>query len=130
MFNSSITLSLGDLLQFILFILGILVGVLLVVVLIKIFSLFKKLNSLVADNRKNIDELLVALPKTVDSVNESVQGVHHVIHRAGETMDVIGDSVSFKSGDTMGTVENIIETVRVASEVTKAVMNYFSKDKD
>lgn len=130
MFNSSITLSLGDLLQFILFILGILVGVLLIVVLFKIFSLFKKLNSLVADNRKNIDELLVALPRTVESVHESVQSVHHVINSAGETMDVIGESVSFKSGDTMGTVENIIETVRVASEVTKAVINYFSKDRD
>jgi len=126
--NSMITISLGQLMVFLLYLIGIIAGVLLILVLVKLFSLLKRLNTIVSNNEENVNELLDVLPKTIDSINEGVEGVKRTVDAAADTMEYFGDNVSVGRSGSLGSVEGILEIVRVASEVAKAVIHYFSKE--
>lgn len=128
MMNTGITIVLSDLFIFSLYILGIAVGVLLVLVLIKLFAITKKVNTVLSDNKENVDQLMAILPSTVESINEGVQSVRETVDNAGETIEYIGDSVTGTDRSSGGTAGGVIEIVRVATEVAKAVIHYIARD--
>lgn len=128
MMNTDITIALSDLVIFLLYALGIAAVILLILVLIKLFMLLKRLNSVVSDNKENIDQLMTILPSTVESINEGVESVRTTVDNAGETIEYIGDSFTGTAHSSGGTAEGILEVVRVASEVAKAVIHYIARE--
>jgi methyl-accepting chemotaxis protein len=125
--DSMISISLGQLMVFLLYSIGMIAGIFLILVLVKAFSVLKRLNTILTDNQENVNQLLDVLPKTVDSINEGVEGIKRTVDAAADTMEYIGDNVTVGRSSSFGSAEGILEIVRVASEVAKAVIHYFSK---
>lgn len=128
MLNMSIPLR--DLLWAILFILAAGVGVMLIVVLSKVFSILKRVDGIVAENSENINNLLTVIPETVNSINEGVQSVKRTVDNAGDTIGFISDSVAPKAGGFLDGADGIIDIVKIIGEVVRAAMHYFKKSDD
>lgn len=125
MLNASI--SIGDLLWAILFILATGIGVMLIITLVKLINILKKVNDIVSDNKENINELLTVLPETISSINEGVQSVKRTVDNAGDTIGIITDSVAPRAGGFLESADGIIDLVKIIGEVVRAAVQYFKK---
>lgn len=109
-------ISVYDLFFCILCFLGAIALVLLIMVLIKLFRLLARVNGLVERNEKNIDEILISLPKATDNFLEL----------SGD-LKAVGEVLTETTATAIETKENIEDYMDVFMDILKIVKTVFTK---
>ena len=109
-------ISLSDLLLGILWGLGVIALIVLIIALIKLIKFLGNLNSLISDNKKNLDELCSSLPTISENavqISDNIKDVSEVITET--TADVIVAR------------ENISGSIEIVRDIANIVGNVFGK---
>lgn len=123
----SITITLGDLGLFILFAIGVTVGVFLIIALVKLIGLLKRITDLVDANRQNIDRSLENLPEVLENANEATTLVKNGLYKTEDTIDALSDTFLGTAAAVENKTEAVLNYVVIASEIAKGVYEFFSK---
>lgn len=111
-----ITVSVHDLCLGILFILGAVALVLLIMVLLKLFKILSKVNGLVERNEKNIDNVLVSLPKATNNFLELSDSLRNV-----------GEVITETTATAIETKEHIEAYINIFKDVFMIIKKVFKK---
>ena len=109
-------ISLFSLAFVILFILGVVALVILIMVLIKLFSFLTRVNGLMERNEKNIDEILISLPKATDNFLE-----------LSSDLKAVGEVLTETTATAIETKENIQDYMDIFADILKIIKTVFSK---
>ena len=111
MYISLVSLSLG-----ILFVLGTIVLVILIMVLVKLFKFLSRVNGLIERNEKNMDQILVSLPKATENFLE-----------LSDNLKAVGEVLTETTATAIETKENIQDYMDIFADILKIVKTVFSK---
>ena len=112
--NTSITLE--QLMVFILFLLAIGLGIFLILAIKNIVDILKKVNGIVDDNEKSINTILKEAPIILDNVNKITADVQETVEHVTPSITNIVQNVDNISTDVTTTVDNVTHTVDVVGE--------------
>ncbi len=133
----SATITLQDLMLFILFLLAVGIGIFLILAIKNLVGILKKVNKIVDDNEKSINTILKETPIILDNVNKITGDVHDTIEAVTPSITNIVSNVDVIATDVTSTVEKVTytvdvvgesleETVEMLNESRKTVSNYLS----
>ena len=111
MYISLFSLSLG-----ILFVLGTITLVILIMVLVKLFKVLSRVNGLIERNEKNMDQILVSLPKATENFLE-----------LSGNLKAVGEVLTETTATAIETKENIQDYMDIFADILKIVKTVFSK---
>lgn len=111
MYISVVSLGFG-----ILCVLGTIALVMLIMVLTKLFSFLTKINGLVARNEKNMDEILVSLPKATKNFLE-----------LSDNLKAVGEVLTETTATAIETKEHIDDYMDFFMDILKIIKKVFSK---
>lgn len=97
-------------------VLGIVSLILLIMLLIKMYKVFSRLNILLTNNDKNINETLTLLPRITSNISDFSDDLKNV-----------GDTIAETSTSAMETKDNIEEYIAIAKDVFLIAKQVFSK---
>ncbi len=109
-------ISLFSLGSIILFVLGAIALVILIMVLIKLFGFLAKVNGLIERNEKNIDEILISLPKATEN-----------FLALSDDLKAVGEVLTETTATAIETKEHIDDYMDVFMDILKIVKTVFSK---
>jgi len=109
-------ITLYDLGLGILFILGAVALVLLIMVLLKLFKVLSRVNSLMERNEKNIEEVLVSLPKATNNFLE-----------LSDNLKDVGEVITETTATAIETKENIEDYISIFKDVFIIIQKVFKK---
>lgn len=112
---------------FILFCLGITVGVFLILALVNLIRLIKKLNVILDENQKNLHSTLAQLPKTVENVNAVASDIRGGIQKAGDTAEGIGEMFTHVAATMDEKAEKLYTLAGFVSDGGKFLLDILSK---
>lgn len=112
----STTITLEELMLFILFLLAVGLGIFLILAIKNIVGILKKVNKIVDDNEKSINTILKEAPIILDNVNKITGDVQETIEAVTPSITHIVKNVDVISTDVTETVEKITYTVDVVGE--------------
>jgi peptidoglycan hydrolase CwlO-like protein len=102
----------------VLFILGAIALVILIMVLIKLFGVLSRVNSLMQKNEKNIEEILVTLPKATEN-----------FLKLSDDLKSVGEVLTETTATAIETKENIEDYTDIFMDLLKIVKTVFVKKK-
>jgi len=111
MYISLFSLSFG-----ILFVLGTIALVVLIMVLIKLFKFLARVNGLIERNEKNMDKILISLPKATENFLE-----------LSDNLKAVGEVLTETTATAIETKEHIDDYMDVFVDILKIVKTVFSK---
>jgi len=111
MYISVVSLGFG-----ILCVLGTIALVMLIMVLTKLFSFLTKINGLVGRNEKNMDEILVSLPKATKNFLE-----------LSDNLKAVGEVLTETTATAIETKEHIDDYMDFFMDILKIIKKVFSK---
>ena len=111
MYISVVSLGFG-----ILCVLGTIALVMLIMVLTKLFSFLTKINSLVGRNEKNMDEILVTLPKATKNFLE-----------LSDNLKAVGEVLTETTATAIETKEHIDDYMDFFVDILKIIKKVFAK---
>ncbi|QNO16016.1 hypothetical protein HYG86_15190 [Alkalicella caledoniensis] len=125
----TITLSLGDIGMFILFLLLLTVGIFLIITLKNLNELIKKATNIVNKNEVNINQSLEDLPHVMNNVKETTTLVKDGLHKTEETIYVLRESLIETASTVSSNTNTLINYVSFISEIARSVIDIFRDDK-
>ncbi len=125
----NITITLGDLGFFILFLLVLGIGAYLAVTLKNLNGLIREIQKRLDANSKNIDQSLANLSVITENLNEASFGVKRSVNQT----EAVIDQVSTNVGDTLIAVHKTADSIStysiIVTEIVKTLMVFFAKGK-
>lgn len=109
-------ISLFSLCFAILFILGAIALVVLIMVLIKLFSFLSRVNGLMERNEKNINEMLVSLPKATDNFLD-----------LSDDLKAVGEVLTETTANAIETKEHLEDYTDIFMDLLKIIKAVFAK---
>lgn len=110
------TITLEELMLFILFLLAVGLGIFLILAIKNIVGILKKVNKIVDDNEKSINTILKEAPIILDNVNKITEDVQETIEVVTPSITHIVNNVDIISTDVTETVEKVTYTVDVVGD--------------
>ena len=124
-----VSISLNEVLIFILFAAGIGVLVYLGFVLNNINSILKDVKFIVAKNKNNLDSTIASLPDIVSNVRTISGEVSEGMTTIAATAETIEKNIADSSGSIVNKTEIAVDCVQVLSVLIKTGINYLGKRK-
>jgi len=125
----AVTISLNDVLIFLLSISGIVLLVYLASTLSNINSILKDVKSIVSKNKNNIDSTISSLP----GIASNIQGITGEVREGVQTIAATSETIEKKLANSAGSIsdkaEITVDYVQIISELVKTGINYLSKRK-
>ena len=111
-----VTITLEQLMLFILFLVAIGLGVVLIMAIMNVVGILKKVNKIVDDNEKSINTMLKEAPIIMDNVNKLTEDVQETVDTLTPSITHIVQNVDTISTDVTQTVEKVTYTVDIVGE--------------
>ena len=121
-------ISIKDLTNFVLFAIGVSVGVFLIIALINLNKLIKHVNQIIEENKANINTTMSVIPKAADNLNQAAVSVKSTVDKAGNMIENIEGTVSEAAATVEDTTEGLVDAVKAIINIVKTIMSLFSKD--
>lgn len=120
-------ISIGDIALFIGFCLVTIVSILSAIVLKKIISLIKKVNTVLDSNKSNIEKTITILPDTVQNLNDAAASFKNTMNKAGLIAGSIDSAATGGAVTISDTTENILEIVNIIGGIARFVKGLFNQ---
>lgn len=124
-----LTITLSQMMWFILFLLAIGIGVVLIMAIINIVGILKKVNKIVDDNEKSINTILKEAPIIMDNVNKITEDVQQTVDVLTPSITHIVQNVDTISTDVTETVEKVTYTVDIVGESIEETADMLKESK-
>jgi uncharacterized protein YoxC len=131
--NTIITFTLKDLLLCGVYLALIAMIIYIIKILMKAHSSMKHINSIVEDNRKQIDAILKEAPGISKNVNDISEEVAHAVSQFRGTVDNVAETTESVTGvvkDNKGVVDGLTSVFHTASMAKGAYDKFFTKEND
>lgn len=112
----NMTLTLEELLIFIVYLLGIGLGVFLIIAIKNIVGILKKLNGILDENQESINSILHETPLIMENVNKITADVEDSIKTLKPSVTNIVKNVDTISDDVTETIDKVTYTIDVVGE--------------
>lgn len=112
----NMTLTLEELLIFIVYLLGIGLGVFLIIAIKNIVGILKRINGLLDENQESINSILQETPLIMENVNKITADVEDSIKTLKPSVTNIVKNVDTISDDVTETIDKVTYTVDVVGE--------------
>ena len=109
-------ISLDSLFFGILFVLGTIALVVLIIVLIKLYKFISRINGLVERNEKNVDKILISLPKATEN-----------FLALSDDLKAVGEVLTETTATAIETKEHIDDYMDIFRDILKIVKTVFAK---
>jgi len=119
------TISLNDILIFMLFLTGIILLVYLIFIVNNINKILKDVAYIFNKNKNNIDNTISSLPE----IASNVKGITEEVKEGVQTITFSAEAIGKTSGIVSEKTEIVLDYVQILSELIKAGMSYLSKRK-
>jgi len=120
-------ISMVDIALFIMFCLVAVVSIFLVITLYNLIGLIKKLNRVVDSNIDSIDNTMAVLPNTVINFNEAVVSLKDTMDKASSIVGTIDEARIGTVVTVSETTENILEFVKLVSNVVSYITDVINR---
>ena len=124
----TVTITFDAVMRVLLYLLGVGIGVILVVVLIKVFKILKKLDKIISDNSADFKDLMTILPVTVKSVNDGLLSAKQTMDSAKDTIGFVSENLATKTFRAFSGAGNIFDILKIVGELALSTIKYFRKD--
>ena len=124
-----VTISLNDVLIFILSVAAITLLVYLAITLSNINSILKDVKYIVSKNKNNIDSTISSLPGIASNIQGITGEVREGVQTIAATSKTIERNLANSSGSISEKAEMTVDYVQIISELVKTGINYLSKRK-
>lgn len=122
-----VTISLNDILIFVISVVGIALLVYLFVVINNINSILKNVRYIFNKQKDNIDNTITSLPEIGDNIRGITGEVKEGVHSLIVTAETIEKNITQPSRLIAGKTEIALDCVRILSDIIKVGTNYFKK---
>lgn len=123
------TISLNNVLIFILFVAGITLLVYLIITVNRINNIIKDVEYIFNKNRSNIDNTISLLPGIASNIQVITEEVKEGVQTITFTAETIEKNIGKSSGIIAEKTQVALDYVQILSEIIKAGINYLSKHK-
>lgn len=123
------TITLEDLMIFIVFLLAIGLGVFLIIAIKNIVNILKKINKIVDENEKSIDTILKETPLIMENVNKITADVQETVESVKPSVTSIIKNVDIISEDVTETIDKVTYTVDVVGESIEDTVEALNSNK-
>jgi uncharacterized protein YoxC len=124
--NAQLHFTLGQVIITLAILLGAAIGVYLIIILSRVASNLRNINSILETNKENIDNTMNSLPGIVANVNEITGSVK----RKTEMLDgLFGEKDDAESSSTLSSIETIISSITSVVEIFNELRGFFSSKK-
>lgn len=124
------TITLQDLMIFVLFLLGAGLGIFLILAMKNIVGILKRVNGIVDTNEKSINTILKEAPLILDNVNKITADVQHTIEDVTPSVTSIVKNVDNISTDVTLTVDKVTHTVDVVGDSVEETIEMLESSKN
>ncbi|MBU3188783.1 hypothetical protein K9O30_06370 [Clostridium bowmanii] len=124
-----VSISLSEVLIFVLSVVGIIILIYLGFALKNINSILKDIKYIVDRNKNNLDNTIASLPAIASNVKAITGEVSEGITNIAATAETIEKNIADSSGSIVKKTEIAVDYVQVISEIIKAGINYLEKRK-
>lgn len=123
------TITLEELMIFIVFLLAIGLGVFLILAIKNIVTILSKINKIVDENEKSIDTILKETPLILENVNKITGDVQETIESVKPSVTSIVKNVDAISEDVTETIDKVTYTVDVIGETIEETVEVLNSNK-
>ncbi len=110
------TIRLEELMIFIVFLLGIGLGVFLIMAIKNLATILKNINKIVEENEKSIDTILKEAPPIMENVNKITRDLQETLEDVKPSVTNIVKNVDTISDDITETIDKVAYTVDIVGE--------------
>ncbi|NLM60053.1 MAG: DUF948 domain-containing protein [Clostridium sp.] len=114
-----------DLANFIMYLLGAVLIVVVIITFININKFIKRLDKLVEQNEDNINRTAKTVPEIANNVNDVTVGVKKGVDRIGEAMDAVESSICDTIVAVTEGTEGLLDFVGIVGEIFKVILKIF-----
>ena len=126
----NMTVNLQDLMMFVLFLLGIGLGVFLILAIKNMVGILKSVNNIIDENEKSINTILKEAPLILDNVNKITADVQHTIEEVTPSLASIVKNVDDISTDVTQTVDKVTHTVDVVGDSVEETLEMLEESRN
>jgi hypothetical protein len=125
----SVTVDLSVIAWFVIFCIAIVIGVFLIILLRNCLKVLDKVNKIIQNNSESIEKTLIALPSTVQSIDELAISAKGTLDKATSVVATVEDTVTETIDSFSFNAENVLSIINIASSVVKSIISAFSTSK-
>ncbi|AKL94169.1 hypothetical protein CACET_c06590 [Clostridium aceticum] len=127
--DSTITITLGQLFNFLFALLGIALLIILFILLYKIYETLKQVKEILTQNEENIDETLERIPKVLHNIEEISGVVNEEVKNFQGVVRNIEETVEYTASAAQGINEDILEPIRDIFQILSLIGEVFPRKK-
>ncbi len=125
----AVTISINEVLTFILLVAGITLLVYLVITASNINSILKDIKNTLNKNKDNIDNTISSLPGIAFNISAITGELQEGVQTIAATAEIIEKNISHSSGKLTEKTDLAVDGVQILSEVIRSGINYLAKRK-
>lgn len=125
----AVTISLNDVLTFILLVAGITLLVYLVITVSNINNVLKDVKNTFRKNKDNIDNTIASLPGIASNISAITGELQEGVQTIASTAEIIEKNIGKSSGKITEKTEIAMDYVQILSELIRSGINYLAKRK-
>lgn len=122
-------ITIGQLLNMLLVLVGIGVLAMLIKTLININGIINNMGKIIQSNEKNIDDILNSVPKILSNTEQITESVNEEMQHVSQAIKSIEETVEYTASAAQVVAEDIALPVKDIMAILGTVKNIFIKDK-